>query len=116
MELEFLRKLAIELLENKFDYEYEHTESVYTSPNFTYKKLESYQLNILLNGIINMKRIISDFKKINYDKLDEKITAYYSILAKIKEICNIVYNYNKEELAKIIEINTQISEEIYTSV
>lgn len=73
-------------------------------------------VNILLNGIINMKRIISDFKKINYNKLDEKITAYYSILTKVKEICDMVYNYNKDELTKIIEIHNQISEEIYTSV
>lgn len=114
--MEFLRKLAIESLENHFNYEYRHTEGIYTSPNFTYKKIESYQLNILLNGIINMKRIISDFKRINYDKLDEKITAYYSILTKVKEICDMVYNYNKEELTKIIEIHTQMSEEIYTSV
>ena len=52
--MEFLRKLAIESLENHFNYEYRHTEGIYTSPNFTYKKIESYQLNILLNGIINV--------------------------------------------------------------
>lgn len=63
---EFLRNLAIESLENKFECEFGRLQNVFNSPSFDFRKLTSYNIGDISNSIRSISKLISNFEDIEY--------------------------------------------------
>lgn len=87
---EFLRNLAMESLENKFEYEFGRLQNVFNSPSFDFRKLTSYNIGDISNSIRNIRKLISDFEDIEYSpsKLEYIIERFEFVKCKFKIVCD----------------------------
>lgn len=113
--MEFIRKLAIQSLESKFEFEYNNVDRIFTSPGFSQTQVNVTRLESAVNSINAMKSLFEDFKKVGYTKMEELNTKYGIIVGKFVNLCNVIINNKKDEIAEIEKLREIIWEQFCTN-